>query len=74
MKYLIYLQLRLLPPVRQLADPVVSPSNSLRAQVAAPEGQTRTYSWKLVPGKAENVPYGTRLGPRKPYDITVPGL
>jgi len=66
--------LRLLPPVRQLADPVVSPSNSLRAQVAAPEGQTRTYSWKLVPGKAENVPYGTRLGPRKPYDITVPGL
>ena len=64
-----------LPSVRELAEPVASPSNSLRTQLtSASEGPTRKYSWKLVPGKAESVPYGTRLGPRKPYDINVPGL
>ena len=63
-----------LPSVRELAEPEASPSNSLRSITSATEGQTRKYSWKLVPGKAESVPYGTRLGPRKPYDITVPGL
>ena len=67
-------QLRLLPSTRDLAEPVASPSNSLRTIASASEGQTRKYSWKLVPGKADHVPYGTRLGPRKPYDITVPGL
>ena len=68
------LQLRLLPAVPGEAS---APSKSLRTQLTSASEDAKVtsgkYSWKLVPGKA-NLPYGTRIGPRKPYDIAVPGL
>jgi hypothetical protein len=63
-------QLRLLPAIPREPN---TPSKSVRTQLASASEGSGKYSWKLVPGKA-NLPYGTRIGPRKPYDIAVPGL
>jgi len=66
--------LRLLPAYPEEQN---TPSKSLRTQLGSASEGTKTllgkYSFKLLPGKS-NLPYGTRLGPRKPYDIALPGL
>ena len=68
------LQLRLIPAVPEEPH---HPSKSLKSPLTSASEDAKVihgkYSFKLLPGKS-NVPYGTRLGPRKHYDIAVPGL